>query len=555
MKRYLVPIMLLLVTQLAQAAVTATLDRSDIREKETFSLRIQVDEYTDESPDLTVIPEGLVVLSTSNFHRSTNINGVSNINKGWKVQLLAQRSGDYTIPPIPIGSHKTQPISLSVKKASNSFSEDDKQKSLLLKTEVDHQSIYVQQQLILTIKLYLGTQTQYAKLTEPDIDDAIIEKVGDDIKYSSILNGRNYDILERKYAIFPQKSGDIVIPELVFSADIPVASRGFSGYGRVLGRLRPVRISSEPITVNVKPIPTTNQGAWLPAKELKLSGHLPAMGPIVVGEPSTWTLTLTGTGLSENQLPELELPDVEGLKWYPDIPQKQRQYSTENIVGQRVEKIAVVPTKAGEISLPSIKVRWFNTETQSYEMAEVQAQKIHVEPNPEQQLTPSTQSAQPSPVIQVSGEQALWWKISTAVFALLWLMSLVYIRRLLPASSEATKKDSKKPFTGSSPAFRLRKACRSKDQKNIYNALLQWLRETQSDKHASLAAMAQKLSNTEIRDSLERLEKSLYSNQQDSWQDSAKLEKWLAEIEADLRPDDPTTDETSLPELYPAKST
>jgi len=50
--------------------------------------------------------------------------------------------------------------------------------------------------------------------------DAVIEKLTEDSNYGTKINGVDYSVTERKYAIFPQKSGTLTIKPLVLTAAV-----------------------------------------------------------------------------------------------------------------------------------------------------------------------------------------------------------------------------------------------------------------------------------------------------------------------------------------------
>ena len=66
---------------------------------------------------------------------------------------------------------------------------------------------YVQSQVLYTLRLYRRVDIAQAELSEPELTDAVVEKLGEDSNYNTVVNGVSYLVTERKYAIFPQKSG------------------------------------------------------------------------------------------------------------------------------------------------------------------------------------------------------------------------------------------------------------------------------------------------------------------------------------------------------------
>ena len=178
---------------------------------------------------------------------------------------------------------------------------------IFLQVKAEAKQPYVQEQVIVTVRLYRRVDIAQASLSEPELTDAVIEKLGDDRNYNSVVNGVSYLVTERKYAIFPQKSGAMKIKPLTLTAE--VIMNGPRSFGDFFGSpmTKTKRVLSQELILNVKPIPPGFTGKqWLPLEKLELnqswSGDKDKMK---TGEPLTRTLTLTATGSTVGQLPEL----------------------------------------------------------------------------------------------------------------------------------------------------------------------------------------------------------------------------------------------------------
>ncbi|NVJ59296.1 MAG: protein BatD [Gammaproteobacteria bacterium] len=542
--QYLIYLCLIFGLSVSHAAVTAVVDRDQVSTNETFTLTIELDEFISGSPDLSVLPPSIQELGSSKFQRSSTINGQTQVQMGWKIQLMIDKEGVYTIPAIPVDKYKTAPIQITVKPASNSYSADEKADAIMLKSELSTENIYVQQQLIYTVRLYRAVQTQYASLTEPNIENALVEKLGEDSQYEAMIDGTRYWVLERRYAIFPQESGKLTIPKVIFSAD--VVQRSGSGYGRILGRTKPVTVATEPSTVKVQSFPKNHDGVWLPSENVSLKARWSETKEKVVGEPSTWTITLTGVGLHENQLPELEFPPVDGLKYYPDTAEKSRKISNSGLIGQRVERIAVVPTKSGKITLPPVSIRWFNVKTEQYETATLEPEVINVLENPELNqsqsvVTPTNLESQESANVTGSTEgqsgasNDLVWKITTLIFAILWILTLMLylLNKKRPnAYSDDMPQSSRLPNTPNKE--RLIQALATESANESYQAMLNWLHELNGASISYSDAM-ERINDKKLREALQNLEKSIFSANATPWDDYKLVRRHLNDIEAALK--------------------
>src|SRR5690606_9866759 len=153
---------------------------------------------------------------------------------------------------------------------------------------------------------------------EPQADGLVSERLGQDRNYLAELGGRRYHVVERHYALIPERSGELTIPAIAFRGSALDASdpTGFFSRGRSVGA------RSDPITLDVRPRPAGWSGAaWLPAADLTLQDESPPPTEVHVGDPITRTIRLQAKGLGYEQLPEITLPAVDGAETYPDKAQ------------------------------------------------------------------------------------------------------------------------------------------------------------------------------------------------------------------------------------------
>ncbi|MGX5174243.1 BatD family protein [Aliikangiella sp. IMCC44653] len=507
------------------AEVTATVDRIDISAGETFQLEIISENATDEQPDLSLIPKDFTIVSNSQYSHTQIINGKRSFLKGWKIKLKTLKTGKVTIPPISVGSEFTNPIELEIKDASDQLELNGQKKTIFLEANVDQESPYVQQQVVLTITLYRAVNTHYARLSEPHAANSIVEKLGDDIQFEKSINNRRYVVTQRKYAIFPQQSGELTIGAINFTADVNDSNQ--RGYGNFLSSTRPVSITTKPIDLNVRPQPQNASSPWLPAHKVALTQHwTPDTSELKVGEPITWTISLAVDGLSESQLPEIKVPNIEGLQWYYDTPQKERKVTPSGIKGQRIEKIAVIPSKQGKVTIPDITLEWWDINSNSKKQAKLAGRTINVVAGAANNalitsppLLPQVTQPQEQPIINPADSENLRvWQLLTGVATLLWLitLTLLVLKKSPKQVSKNTAVEVNQQITAQAKTHK--KACitaiNNKDYPAIEKHLLNWLALLGHVQINSIGKLISKLQDSPLKDSLIELQSVRYSAQQ-----------------------------------------
>jgi len=502
------------------AAITQSIDRTEIHAGESFVFTIQVDNDSGAEPDLSLIPKEFTIISNSQYQQMSYVNGRSSTIKGWKIKLSTLKTGTITIPSISVGNEKTKSITLTIKDTSDRVDLQGQNKAIFLETNISSEKSYVQQQIIFTVKLYRAINTHYARLTEPVAGDSIIEKLGDDVQYDKTIDNTRYVVTERRYAIFPQQSGELEIESVNFTADINDPNS--RGNNRFLNTTRPISVNSKPIKIRVSPQPATASSPWMPALEVVLADRwTPVTEELTVGEPVTWTILLYAQGLSESQLPEIKLPKVSGLQFYPDTPQKERQINDRGILGQRIEKLAAIPSKEGQITIPAIEVKWWDTESNSEKTATIAARTFNVLAG-ESPVTTQIEPEQIGPIVErpTTPESSVsnYWKTAAIGFLILWLITLTGFIRTRPKAVVVSsnrvkgKQDKQKPLTESQLLQNLTRAIKAKQIQAIESCLLKWASSLSSISVQSLGQLASYLTEQSVKEKINRLQSSRYSS-------------------------------------------
>ncbi|MCF6236847.1 MAG: BatD family protein [Gammaproteobacteria bacterium] len=535
-KFILLMLLALLLSNIASAQnVTARIDRTQIQEYESVWLIIRSSSSSSQSPDLAPLEKDFDVLGQSKSSSVNIVNGKMESNSEWSINLMPKRTGELQIPPIAIGDDFTSPITLKVKPASN-LSDSNENRNIFIETEVEERQVYVQSQIAYTVKLLYSVGLDGGSLTEPELKNAVIERLGEDISYDTERNGQHYKVIERRYAIFPQNSGELIIPAIEFNGQIIDGSRQpqrrniFDPFGRQ--QTRPVRLKSEAVRMTVLPQPDQST-AWIPARKLTLLEQWSPKTPeFRVGEPVTRTIQIQAEGLSASLLPEITLPAVDGIKIYPDQPVTENKTDGSWMTGTRQEKIAMIPTTAGSLTLPEINITWWNTQTKKAQVATLPARNIEVLPaltngQTEQPvtLTPPSSLLDPTANTNFSSQppkidQFPWYWL-TLFFGIAWLVTLVAWWKAKHSTQISTPAQVVNGINNSSLRSvkkALKTACNNNDSRQARTALLNWANIVwPTTQWTGLNSIAQQFNNPSLQSAITELDQNLYSNDADTW--------------------------------------
>lgn len=541
----LVTVISLLVCASAQAAFQAFVDRNPVAEGESLNLTLKSDENLDEDPDLSVLNQDFDVLGQSKVSSMQIINGNATRNTQWQIEITPKRNGQLVIPSIKAGGKTTQPIILSVTK-SDQARDAQQNGELFLEVSAEPHTAYVQQQIIFTVRLYrtvnLGNNSTLSDPKFPDMD-AVVERMGDDRSYQNTHNGQAYAVIERRYVVYPQKSGQFSSTPVQFVGEIIEGNRGrgvfmFDPFSQ---SSRHKRVSSKTILFTIKPAPAGVGGAqWLPASKLQISEQWSENPPkFTVGEPITRTLVISANGLAASQLPALDSQTIDGIKLYPDQPSLKDNKDDNGVSGVRTQKIAILPTRPGNFTLPAIEVKWWNVNADKMEVAQLPARNIIVLPgsaNPgsanqapalsagiapgeplETKATPADTSLASGNLIHENYSRG-WWPWLSLFLGAGWLATLIlwwwHARKKYPSTkTELSDEESLRQLENN---FKI--SCMTNDAAQAKSKLLAWAKlRWQKNPPTSLTSMAG-LCQPALAYALNELDRVLYGQAKGIWQ-------------------------------------
>jgi len=520
--------MMLLALPSSAATISVKSDRNPVAMNESFRLVFEADGRVDDDPDFSALEQSFDIRSQSQGTTMQIVNGNVSQARQWTLVVMPKRIGRLVVPSIPFGKDNSQPLVIAVTEQAAS-TEAANNSALFIEVSAEsatgEEEAYVQSQVIYKARLFRAVNVANATLSEPEISDAdaVIEKLGDDREFETTRGGRRYVVLERSYAIFPQQSGTLTISPLTFEGQVVNRSRGMFDVFEQGGQIR--RVNSEGLSLNIKAVPPTEDvQQWLPAREVRLVEEWPEgvdlSKAVTAGEPLTWTLTLIADGLTAAQLPTITPTMPQGIKAYPDQARQMNDKKQDTLIGVRQEKIALIPTKAGEYQLPAISVPWWNSRTGKREVVSLPARKLNVAAadtvNTPVSSAPMMEDAgltvNETALALSSGSNDSNWRIVSGLLAVGWLLTAIawLLSRRKDERSDGVKNEAAAPdFSAVKKA--LQTACAQNDVAAAKQALLGWAAlRWPENRPGSLAEIAPRVDDS-LSVEIMRLNRELYS--------------------------------------------
>lgn len=518
--------------------LTAQVDRDTIGLQETFTLTVSADAQTRSQPDFSALKNDFEILNSSNSRNISVINGRAESKVEWRLILAPKRIGTLLIPSFTLDNAISDAIEIRVSKQSQTQAGNDEQVRVVVETS--KQTAFVQEQILVKIKLISQVNLNQAEMQPFDIKNAVVTQLNEKpTQYLTNINGRQHLIIEHNYAVFPQESGELVIPSVIYSV-VPNADRDIwnDPFGRNRNNLLRIPTDEQRITVKATPNEMANK-AWLPASNITLHETWSAsLHQLKVGEPVTRTITITADGLTGGQITPLPSIDVKGLTFYPDQPQNNDNKTDKGIVGTRIETTAIIPNHGGDFTLPEVTLEWWDTTSNTRKTATLPAKQIHVlgeaapTPIPEKiEAAPSTHT--PPETITVTQPNYWYWSI-TALLAVLCAGLAFYVWKLKAQLAQWRDEKTAEDFAISEKEKDiwdlLKHASINKDAPALRKAVISWAKfqwpQAQIHSLDDVAKLGNKL---ELSQALKQLDAQLYSNHNHSDWDAQHLLQLLNE--------------------------
>ena len=533
-------LLMLLALPLFAAQIEVSLDRNPVPLSESFTLSFTASESPDDDPDFSPLQANFEVLNQSQSSQMSIVNGSATRRISWQVQVMAKKAGTLEIPAIAFGKDHSRPFAVTITHGAVTGRQGG-EANILLEADAEPKNPYVQAQVVLTLRV-LSRIAFSGDLGQPEIADTVIEKLDEDREYVTLRDGVQFKVNERRYVLFPQKSGRLTIPSVNLTAQLGASS--FGPFFRPSTRQQ--RLHSDPLELDVRPIPSQFTGKhWLPASKLELREEWqPASLKVASGEPVTRTLTIRAEGAGVGMLPELTGPDLPSadLRQYPDQPVTQEGKTDEGLVSQRQQKTALMAARGGQYTLPALEIPWWNTVTDRMEIARLPGHELTVKaaagepaapaviPAPEPQATPALPTADvAAPPHERSAEPGSWL---TWVFALGWALTAFgwwYSRARGPRIEANPSKTN--PDTESERRLiqALEAACKANDAKAARRAFDRWAEFRWPDRsHGGRALQF----DADLRARIDELDRCLFSGESRRSWDGAALMRAVRQMSA-----------------------
>lgn len=379
-------------------------------------------QYTVNSQDVSNFSypkfEGFDVMygpSTSQQSSFQYINGQMSQSSSYTYTftLMATKAGTYSIPPasVVVGgqTYKSQGLNIQVVPSSGGSRqsqqnqqggrrqrmEDDVPRSqsttisgsdLFMTATASRTRVYEQEAVLVTYKVYSLVNLTQLDGKLPTLDGFQIQEIplprNKEFQPEN-YNGRLYhSVVWSQYVLFPQKTGDLVIPSITYEGVVVQQNRAidpieafFNGTGGLVEVKK--KITTPQLTIHVSPLPDKPANFSGAVGSFSLSSNISTQ-QVKANDAVTLKIAIKGTGnMKLISAPEVDFP--KDFETYDAKATDNFSLTRNGLSGTKEFEYLAVPRHAGKYTIPAADFVFFDPSSNSYKTLSTEPYTIEVE--------------------------------------------------------------------------------------------------------------------------------------------------------------------------------
>lgn len=477
--------------------LSASVDRFRMGEDETLTLSIIYDDANvSGQPNLAGLESIFEIISSGSSAKTSISNGKVASSKTWRYTLVPKKTGKFFIPSFSIDNSYSEPIEIEVlDNATINTTDGSSRGDLFVQAAVNKREAYLQEMITLTLRIYTSVQIAQPKLPELNLSGFMVEKIGES-QFETREADRNYYVLEYRYALFAQQSGELHIPKQRYQI-AQVISNGPRSLFNVPGLSPQTQarfVSTAEIPIRIKTVPNNNPvDYWLTGDDITVTDNWMDEQNIDIGTPITRSIDIKVLGNQAANIPPLPEQTLSGLKTYREQAVLSNARAGDNLLATRTENMAIVGVTAGHYILPEIRVHWWSNKEKQFKISIIPQRRLVVKGTEPitTNVTPLVSSSNTRSAIATDQPRDttrplsslhsplylnvhVWMGISTALL-FMWLITVAFLlkkNRSILSTTGTTSIEDIKICTKA-----LKQACLANDAKQARSALIAWAQQ------------------------------------------------------------------------------
>lgn len=438
LKMIIAVLILLPISSTIYAQLSASINRTQFAPRDTIVLTIETTNPTQSLLDTSPLNANFLLLDKKEMTINSYAEGKRTSIVRWELQLRARVSGHLDIPSLSYNDESSQSVSIFIKSNNQTRFLPVTDLPIILDAQIDKDDNYEHALITYTLNLYSDRPLQEGYIiSPPKLEKGEVVLLEESELTEVEIRGKQYQLLELRYGIFPQEMGRYIIEGPVFKG------------AQLQGAQLEVRANNLEINVRTRQ-DFDNAKYWLPASQLTLTDTWNTNGPFKVGDIIEREVTLTAKGLLAEQLPPLITENPEIINILDSQVSLSQTLNKSGIEGTRIERQSIQLLERGELTLQNIDIYWWDTVNDNQQVSRIDKKIFNVQAGEngessierEKAQNQNNQAAPNITVIKTENSWIIWLLASLLVISGgAWLFHMRRARRLKETHQEAFDSD------------------------------------------------------------------------------------------------------------------
>ncbi len=364
----------------ADVRVHAELDRAEMAVGDTADLGVTVEGVQDAPPPALANVDGLSIRYVGPSSQLSIVNGRTSASVTHHFSVSGLKPGTFTIAPIAVeyGGQRYDGGSVTVRvlaagSGGGAGAGRPGGDPLQLRLSAPRTRAYLHERVPALLTLTVGA-VQVSDVHFPTVagDGFALDPLREPTQRREQTARGPVQIVEFPTTITPLRTGTLTVGPATMELSVPARTAGHDPFFRQFfgGERRPLTLRSEPLQLEVLPLPDAGKPAGFSGAVGRFTLHVDAAPlKLAAGDPVTVTVTITGEGDLDGIRPPA-FAEGDDLKVYPPqtVPQPVGSPGTAPPSGQgrAVFEQVVIPARPGTITLPELRFSYFDPDAAAY---------------------------------------------------------------------------------------------------------------------------------------------------------------------------------------------
>jgi hypothetical protein len=428
--------MLILVnfSQTLSAQLTVSANRNQFSPRDNIILKVETTKPLDIGLDLRSLQRQFLIIDQKKMTINSYAEGKRSSIVRWDVILRARISGQLQIPSLEYNQDSSEAFSIFVKSTDRSRFLPVSDLPIILDAQLNSDDNYENALFLYNLNIYSDRplNNQY-EISTPKINKADIQLLDQTAIQQVEIRGKQYNVIEQRYAIYPREMGRFIIEGPVFNGAQQDGPK--------------VQIRANNLEINVRARQDfENAKYWLPATNVTIDETWQKPSPLRVGDIIPRQITLTAQGIAAKDLPDIitNAPEIVDIL-NTDVSLTDK-INKQGIQGTRVEQQQIQLLERGEVTFPDIKIHWWDTTKDNQQISQINKQMLQVlagengESSIEREIAQNIsvdEKSTPITIIETNSSWLVWLLIGFVLLTTLgWVFNIRKMKRIQDQQQE-----------------------------------------------------------------------------------------------------------------------